>query len=94
MKATIAKDKALAYQDYSDEFEIYTYTLSKQLGAVITQGNRSIAFFSRTLTEMQHFSMIKIELLAKDSKSSKACCWNKGPRSTQTIKILLKMPMG
>jgi hypothetical protein len=53
MKATIARDVVMAYPDYSQEFEIYTDASSKQLGAVITQGNRPIAFFSRKLTETQ-----------------------------------------
>jgi hypothetical protein len=65
VKATIARDVVLAYPDYSKEFEIYTDALSKQLGAVITQGNKPIAFFSRKLTEtQQHYSVTKIELLA------------------------------
>ena len=65
MKATIAKDVALAYPDYSKEFEIFTGASSKELGAVIPQGNRPIAFFSRKLTEtQQHYSVTKIELLA------------------------------
>ena len=37
MKASISNDVALAYPDYSKEFEIYTDDLSKKLGAVITQ---------------------------------------------------------
>ena len=37
VKAVIAKDVALAYPDYSKEFEIYTDVSSKQTGAVITQ---------------------------------------------------------
>ena len=65
VKTTIARDVVLAYPDYLQEFEIYTDTWSKQLGAVITQGNRPIAFFSRKLTEMQqHYSVTKNELLA------------------------------
>ena len=47
VKAVIAKDVALAYPDYSKEFEIYTDASSKQMGAVITRQNRPIAFFSR-----------------------------------------------
>jgi hypothetical protein len=47
VKATIAKDVVLAYPDYSKVFEIYTDASSKQLGAVITQDNRPIAFFSQ-----------------------------------------------
>ena len=44
VKATIARDVVLAYPDYLQVFEIYTHALSKQLGAVLTQGNRPIAF--------------------------------------------------
>ncbi len=51
MKATIAGDLVLTYPDNLQEFEIYTDASSKQLGAVITQGNKPIAFFSRKLTE-------------------------------------------
>jgi hypothetical protein len=65
LKAIITRDVVLAYPDYSKEFDIYTDASSKQLGAVITQGNKTIAFFSRKLTEMQqHYSVTKIELLA------------------------------
>ncbi len=65
VKATIAKEVVLAYPDYSIVFEIYTDALSKQLGAVITQENRPIAFFSRKLSTMQRkYSVTKIELLA------------------------------
>jgi hypothetical protein len=46
VKATIARELVLAYSDYSKVFEIYTDASSKQLGAVITQENRPIAFFS------------------------------------------------
>ena len=65
VKATIARDIVLAYPDYSKEFEIYTDATSKQLGTVITQVNKPIAFFSRKLTEtQQRYSVTKIELLA------------------------------
>jgi hypothetical protein len=45
IKATITKDIVLAYLDYSKVFDNYTYASSKQLGAVIMQDNRPIAFF-------------------------------------------------
>ncbi len=65
MKATIAKDVVLAYPDYSKIFEIYTDASSKQIGAVITQDNRPIAFFSWRLSNMQcKYSITKIKLLA------------------------------
>ncbi len=53
IKATITKDLVLACPDYSNVFEIYTDASSNQLGAVITQDNRPIAFFSWKLSEMQ-----------------------------------------
>jgi hypothetical protein len=53
IKATIAKDLVLTYLDYSKVFEIYTDGSSKQLGVIITQDNRPIAFFSQKLSEMQ-----------------------------------------
>jgi hypothetical protein len=80
VKATIAKDVVLAYPDYSKVFEIYTDAPSKQLGAVITQGNRPIAFFSRKLSDMQgKYSVTKIELLAvvKTLKEFKGMLWGK-----------------
>ncbi len=46
VKATIAKDVVLAYPEYSKVFKIYTDASSKQLGAVISQDNRPIAFIS------------------------------------------------
>eukprot|EP00804_Cyclotella_cryptica_P025335 CCRYP_012427-RA/>CCRYP_012427-RA protein AED:0.25 eAED:0.25 QI:0/-1/0/1/-1/1/1/0/106 len=49
VKTSIAKDVLLAYPDYSMEFEIFTDASSKQLGSVITQGDRPLAFFSRKL---------------------------------------------
>jgi hypothetical protein len=57
----------LAYPDpdYSEVFEIYTDTSSKQLGAENTQKNRPIAFFSQKLSVAQcKYSVTKIELLA------------------------------
>eukprot|EP00804_Cyclotella_cryptica_P014321 CCRYP_019546-RA/>CCRYP_019546-RA protein AED:0.40 eAED:0.40 QI:0/-1/0/1/-1/0/1/0/111 len=63
--AAIAKDVVLAYPDFSKEFEIYTDASSKQLGSVITQGKRPLAFFSRKLSvTQQKYSVTEIELLA------------------------------
>ena len=44
VKATIARDVTLAYPDYNQGFEIYTDSSRLQLGAVITQNNRPLAF--------------------------------------------------
>ena len=65
VKAAIAKETVLAYPDFLKHFEVYTDTSSTQLGAMITQDNRPIAFFSRKLSETQtKYSVTKIELLA------------------------------
>ena len=47
INATFAKDVDLSYPDYSKEFEIYNDASSKQLGSVLTQGNKPLVFFSR-----------------------------------------------
>jgi hypothetical protein len=65
VKATITIEVVVAYPDFFKAFEIYTDALSKQLGAVITQENWPIVFFSWKLSTMQHkYSVTKIELLA------------------------------
>jgi hypothetical protein len=46
MKVTITKEVVLAYPDFSKSFEIYTDASTMQLGAVISQDNRPVAFFS------------------------------------------------
>jgi hypothetical protein len=65
VKATIAKEVVLVYPDFTKPFEIYTDASTMQLGAVITQGNRPIAFFSRKLSKTQSkYSVTKNGLLA------------------------------
>ncbi|MFM8588489.1 MAG: RNase H-like domain-containing protein [Bacteroidota bacterium] len=78
VKATIAKDVVLAYPDYGKVFEVYTDASSTQLGAVITQSNRPLAFFSRKLSETQQkYSVTEIELLAivETLKEFKGMLW-------------------
>ena len=53
VKATVAKEVVLASPDFTKPFKIYTDASAMQLGAVITQGNRPIAFISRKLSETQ-----------------------------------------
>ncbi len=53
IKAAIAKETVLAYPDFLKPFEIYMDASSMQLGVVITQDNRPIAFFSRKLSKTQ-----------------------------------------
>ncbi len=84
IKAKIAKDVVLAYPDYSKVFEIYTDASSKQFGAVITQDNRPIVFFSWKLSDTQlKYSVTKIRLLAivETLKEFKGMLWG------QNIKV-------
>ena len=65
MKTTIAKEVVLAYPDFTKSFDIYTDASTKQLGSVITQDNRPIAFFSRKLSDAQSkYIVTESELLA------------------------------
>ncbi len=61
INATIAREVVLTYPDYSKVFDIYTNASSKLLGAVLTQENRPIAFFSQKLSTTQRkYSVTKI----------------------------------
>jgi hypothetical protein len=65
VKSTITKEVVLAYPDFTKPFEIYTDASTKQLGAVINQENRPIAFFSRKLSGAQSkYTVTELELLA------------------------------
>jgi hypothetical protein len=86
-----------AYPDYSKVFEMYTDASSKQLGAVITQDNRPIAFFSWKLSDTQHkYSITKIELLAivKTLKESKGMLWGKNIKVFTDHKNLIRDALG
>jgi hypothetical protein len=78
VKATIAKEVVLAYPDYLKVFEIYSDASNKQLGAMNTQDNRLIFFFSQKLFVMQHkYSDTKIELpaIVETLKEFKGMLW-------------------
>ena len=97
VKSTIARDVVLAYPDYSKEFEIYTDASSKQLGAVITQGNKPIAFFSRKLTEtQQRYSVTEIKLLAivETLKEFKGMLWGQKLKVFTDHKNLIQDALG
>jgi hypothetical protein len=97
LKATIAKDVVLAYPDYSKIFKIYTDASSKQLGTVITQDNRPIAFFSRKLSNMQcKYSVTKIKLLAivETLKEFKGMLWGQNMKVFIDHTNLMKDALG
>ena len=87
----------MAYPDYSEVFEIYTDASSKQLGAVITQKNRPIAFFSRKLSVAQRkYSVTEIELLAivETLKEFKGMLWGQPVKVYTDHKNLMRDALG
>ena len=45
IKQTLARETILAYPTYGEHFEIYADASQRQLGAVIVQNGRPLAFF-------------------------------------------------
>ena len=65
IKKVIAREVMLAYPDYNEPFEIFTDASTRQLGAVITQKGRPLAFFSRKLSAAQEkYTVTELELLS------------------------------
>ena len=65
MKRIMARETLLAYPDFNKEFHIYTDASKVQLGAVIVQDERPIAFFSRKLSPAQtRYTVTERELLS------------------------------
>jgi hypothetical protein len=95
--AAIAKEIVLAYLDFSKPIEIYTDASSTQLGAVITQDNRPVAFFSRKLSKMQQkYSVTEIELLAivETLKEFKGMLWGQDIKVYNDHKNLTRDAIG
>ena len=96
-KATRAKEVVLAYPDFTKVFEIYTDASAYQLGAVITQDNRPLAFFSRKLTDTQRkYSVTEIELLAivETLKEFKGMLWGQDIKVFTDHKSLTRDALG
>jgi hypothetical protein len=53
IKKVISKETLLAYPDFNKEFHVYTDASDYQLGAVITQDDQPLAFYSRKLNGAQ-----------------------------------------
>jgi transposase InsO family protein len=64
-KSMISREVLLAFPDFSQPFEIHTDASALQLGAVVAQNNKPIAFFSRKLNPAQtRYTTTERELLA------------------------------
>jgi hypothetical protein len=78
-------------------FEIYTNASSTQLGAVITQDNRPISFFSRKLSKTQQkYSVKEIELLTivETLKEFKRMLWGQDIKVYTDHKNLTRDALG
>ena len=51
----MARNNLLTYTDFNETFKIHTNTSASKLGAVIIQKGKPIAFYSRKLTNAQHW---------------------------------------
>ena len=61
----VSDETLLIYPDWKLPFVVHNDAYYKQLGAVISNNNKHIAFFSRILTNPQHnYTTTKKELLA------------------------------
>jgi len=65
MKKILSRETLLAYPNFNKPFVIHTDASHTQLGAVISQDNRPIAFYSRKLNDAQtRYTTTERELLA------------------------------
>jgi len=65
MKKSISRETLLVYPDFNKPFEIHTDASKVQLGAVISQNNKPIAFYSRKLNPAQvNYTTTERELLS------------------------------
>lgn len=53
VKRTISKEVMLNFPDYSKGFQLKTDASNRQIGAVLKQGDKTLAFFSKKLTPTQ-----------------------------------------
>jgi RNase H-like domain found in reverse transcriptase len=64
VKQTLSKNITLTFPDFKKPLEIYTDTSKVQLGAVIEQGGKPLAFYSRKLNDAQaQYTVTELKLL-------------------------------
>ena len=64
IKRIVARDTLLTYPDFNETFKIHTNASAIQLGAVISNKGKPIAFYSGKLTDdQQGYTVMERELL-------------------------------
>lgn len=65
VKRLLSRKITLTYPDFNQPFEIYTDASTKQLGSVIEQNGKPLAFYSRKLNDAQtRYTVTELELLS------------------------------
>ena len=65
IKRIMGREILLSYPNFNEPFEIFTDASATQLGALIAQQNKPVAFYSRTFTATQtRYTTIERELLS------------------------------
>ena len=78
IKALMAQDTLLAYPKYGKPFDVYMDTSNLQIGGVVSQEEKHIAFFSRKFNDAQtRYMTTEQELLAivETLKNLGPCYW-------------------
>ena len=53
MKQIVSREVLLSFPDYNERFQLYTDASDLQMGAVLKQGDKTLAFFSKKLNNAQ-----------------------------------------
>ena len=73
-KTVISQETLLAFPDFTKPFHIYTDALDPQMGAVIMQEGKPVAYFSMKLNKAQHnYTVMEKELLSIVTVLNKYC---------------------
>lgn len=65
MKKMISKEVLLSFPDYTKAFQLYVDASDLQMGAVLMQGEKTLAFFSKKLNKtQQNYGVGKKEMLS------------------------------
>ena len=70
MKKIVSRETLLAYPHFSEPFEIHTDASHTQLGAVISQNGKPIAFYSQKLKPSANALYDDRERASRDSRNS------------------------